>query len=159
MTPVRLSASRAIPAPVPVPFETVMAASLPEVLGRRYGVLPGVRETREQPSTWDCVGQTRRIVTADGGTMLERLTSVDPPRSFGYTLSEFTGLLRPLVASLDGLWSVAEAGTGCRVTWQWTIHPRGWLGALAVPVIGRFWPGYARQGLEELERLLVGRPG
>ena len=57
--------------------------------------------------------------------------------SWGYTLSEVTGPLKPLVATVDGLWTIEEAGTGCRITWTWTVHPRGRAGALAMPLLGR----------------------
>jgi hypothetical protein len=46
-------------------------------------------------------------------------------------------------------------GTGTRVTWQWTIHPRTALSAPVLPLFGRLWLGYARQSLEELSNQLV----
>ena len=44
---------------------------------------------------------------------------------------------------------------GRRVTWAWTVHPRGRLGRLAMPVFARMWQGYARQALERIEGVLL----
>ena len=45
----------------------------------------------------------RTIATTDGGSMLETLTSNERPHSFGYTISDVRGPMKPLVASVDGL--------------------------------------------------------
>jgi hypothetical protein len=111
---------------------------------------------REQIGEWGAVGQTRIVMLVGGGSMREELTSVDPPRSFGYTLSEITGPMAPLVGRVEGRWGFAPAGTGTTVTWRWAIHPRSLLAAPLLPVLGRLWKGYARQALEELSVQLVG---
>ena len=79
----------------------------------------------------------------------------NPPRSFGYTLSDIKGPLAPLVGRLEGEWIFEPVGTGTRVTWRWTIHPRSALAAPVLPVFGRLWRGYARQSLEELSNQLA----
>jgi hypothetical protein len=91
-----------------------------------------------------------------GGSVREELTSVDPPRSFAYTLSDIKGPLAPLVSTVEGKWSFAAAGTGTTVTWQWTLHAKSVLSAPVLPVFARMWKGYARQVLEELSAQLVG---
>jgi hypothetical protein len=149
------SASRTYPLAVDDAFARVLAWPLPEIFSRRFLAFPPIREVREAPPTWDTVGQTRRIVLADGGTMLETLTRVDPPTGFGYAITDLTGPLAPLAESLDGTWSFEPAGTGCRITWTWDVRPRGRVGALAMPVFGKLWHGYARQALARLEELLI----
>jgi hypothetical protein len=94
-------------------------------------------------------------VLVGGGSMREELTRMDPPNAFGYTLSDITGPLAPLVRLVEGQWLFEPAGTGTKVTWRWTIHPRATLSAPLLPVFGRFWRGYARQSLEELSNQLV----
>jgi Polyketide cyclase / dehydrase and lipid transport len=155
MAATHLTESRAVPAPRDEAYDRVLSTPLPEIFHRRYALMPPIREVREAPDSWDTVGQSRRIVTTDGGTMLEELTAVERPQSWGYTLSEVTGPLKPLVSTVDGLWTLEDAGTGCRIAWTWTVHPRGRAGALAMPLLGRLWHGYARQALEEIERLLL----
>ena len=151
----QLSQSRLVPVEPVEAFDRLIVLPLPAIFSRRHGPFPPVRETREAPPVWGSVGQTRRIVLADGGTALETLTSVDRPRSFGYTLTEPTGALALLVERVEGRWEVEGSGTGSRITWSWTLHPRGRPGSAALPLVGRFWHGYARKGLEQLERSLV----
>jgi hypothetical protein len=154
--PLRVASSRTVPVPVERAFDVVMPEPLPALFSRRYGPIPPIREVREQPPTWDSVGQSRRIVLADGGTLKETLTSVDRPTSFGYDITDITGPMKPLAGRVEGLWTFESAGTGTRITWAWTIHPANAVSGLLLPVFGRFWRGYARQALEEVERVLVG---
>src|SRR3954447_16195100 len=109
-----LSASRTYPAPVERAFDVVLPTPLPELFSRRYAALPPIREVRDQDGEWGTVGQTRTIVLADRGTMRETLVSVDRPRSFGYRISDIAGPMKPLAASVDGLWTFEAAGTGVR---------------------------------------------
>lgn len=155
MSPSRtFEASRTIPVSVEEAFDRVLSVPLPTLFSRRFGPLPPVREVRG-PDAWDAAGLVRTVVTADGGTMREELTAVDRPSSFRYVLSDLTGPMKPLATSVDGEWSFTPAGTGVRVTWTWTVHPASRPAALALPALGRLWRGYARQALEEVERLLV----
>lgn len=156
-TPVHAEVSRSVPVPLAQAYEAVLAAPLPEIFSRRFGPLPPIREVRDQAGDWGVsgIGQTRTIVTADHGTMLEELTVLEPPARFGYTLSRITGPMKLLVDHVDGMWSFATAGTGTRVTWAWTFHPAHGAARLVLPGLALMWRGYARQGLEELEAALV----
>ena len=133
----------------------MLPLALPTLFSRRYAALPAIREVRDQAGEWAHVGQTRTIVLADRSTMRETLVAVDRPRSFGYRIDELHGPMRPLASSVHGLWSFEEAGTGVRITWSWTVHPASAATGLLMPAFGRMWQGYARQALEQLEKLLV----
>ncbi len=146
--------SRAIPVDVQRAFEVTLPVPLTTIFRRRYAVLPPIREVREQEGTWGQVGQTRVVVTTDGGTMREQLINVDPPRSFAYRLSEITGPMRPLVDSIEGHWEFTEVGTGTLVTWRWILDPRVF-GSPFMPLVAQMWRRYARQALEELSDLLL----
>lgn len=154
MKPVQLSRSRTYPTTVERAFDLVLPTPLPQIFSRRYAAIPPIKDVRDQEGPWATVGQTRTIVLADRGTMREELTHLDRPRSFGYRISSVTGPMKPLVAGVEGRWSFAEAGTGVEVTWAWTLRPTR-VGAPLMPVFGRLWQGYARQALEEIEKLLV----
>ena len=147
--------SRAYPVTVEHAWHVVLPTPLDQVFTRWFGPLPPVREVRDQVSEWGTVGQTRTIVLADRGTLRETLVSVDRPRSFGYRISDVSGPMKPLASSIDGLWTLEEAGTGVRVTWAWTLHPASSAAGLLMPAFARMWRGYARQALDELERILV----
>jgi hypothetical protein len=148
--------SRAIPVAVEDAFSRTLALPLPVIFSHWYGPIPPIRQVRDQTGEWDAAGQTRTVMMVGGGSIREELTSVDPPRSFGYTLSDIKGPLAPLVGSVEGTWSFAPAGTGTTVTWQWILHPKSGVTAPALPVLGRIWKGYARRALETLSELLVG---
>lgn len=156
---IAVQASRAIPAEPRRAFDITLPIPLTEIFSRRYGLLPPVRQIRDQHGAWGQVGQSRTVVTADGGTMRELLTGVDAPHSFSYRVDGITGPLRPLVDNIDGRWEFTPYGTGTKVTWGWTLHATT-LGAPTMPLVVRMWRGYARQALEQLsEQLLTPDPG
>jgi hypothetical protein len=152
--PVIVEQSRAIPVGVQQAFDGTLPAPLTDLFNRRYAVLPPIREVRDQEGTWGRIGQTRLVVTTDGGTMREQLVDVDAPHSFAYRLSNITGPMQPLVDSIEGRWEFTQAGTGTLVVWRWTLHPKG-VGAPFMPLIGWMWRSYARQALEQLSDLLL----
>ena len=154
-SPVVLSESRTVPVPVEHAFDVLLSTPLPDIFRHRYAAVPPITEVRDQDGEWGSVGQARTIVLADGATMREELTSLDRPRSFGYRITGISGAMKFLVGSLDGLWTVEPVGTGVRVTWQWTVQPASRAAAVAMPVFGLMWHGYARKALAEVESLLL----
>ncbi|MFD1813413.1 SRPBCC family protein [Rhodococcus gannanensis] len=152
-TAVVVEQSRAIPVTLQRAFDLTLPIPLTSIFSRRYGLLPPIKRV-EQDGIWSHVGQSRTVVTTDGGTMRELLTVVDSPRSFGYRLSNITGPLRPLVDTIDGSWEFAPKGTGTLVTWRWVLHPKG-VGVLVMPLLTSMWRGYARQALEMLSEQLL----
>ena len=156
-SPLRLESSRAVPVEVGDAFDRLLPHPLTGLMSRRYGLLPPVREVRDQSGPWGRVGQTRTVVLADGGTMRERLTEVVRPERFDYVLTDFTGALKPLVSHVEGSWVFAPEGTGVRITWRWVLHPTSTYAARVLPLVGRMWRGYARQALEQTSDILLGR--
>jgi hypothetical protein len=154
MATITVEQSRAIPIGLQQAFDVTLPMPLTAIFSRRYGLLPPIKEVRGQDGVWGQVGQTRTVVTTDGGTMRELLTEVDAPHSFSYLLSDISGPMRPLVDSIDGRWEFATQGTGTLITWRWTLHPKG-LGAYIMPLITLMWRGYARQALELLSEQLL----
>jgi len=154
MATITLSQSRAVPVPVDEAFDRVLPHPLTEIFRRRRLAIPPIREVRDQAGVWGTDGQTRTIVTADGGTLRETLTSTERPHSFGYTISEVRGPMKPLIAGADGLWTFEPAGTGTSITWTWEVTPTA-AGRVVMPAFGAMWRGYARQALEEVEGILL----
>jgi hypothetical protein len=155
-SPITVESSRAIPVGLQRAFEGTLPLPLTTIFSRRFALLPPIKEVRDQHGAWGQSGQSRMIITSDGGTMRELLTDVQPPRSFSYRLTDITGPLRPLVQSIDGRWEFAPKGTGTEITWRWTLHPRH-AGAVILPLITMMWRGYARQALELLSEQLLAR--
>jgi hypothetical protein len=150
-----MSATRAIPVDPKAAFDGTLPINLATIFNRWYGPIGPVKEVRHQLGEWATVGQTRTVRQVGGGSLREELTNIDAPRTFGYRLTDIKGPLAPLVDHIDGQWRFEPAGTGTNVTWQWTVHPKGKLGALAMPTFERLWCGYARQGLEQLSAELM----
>jgi hypothetical protein len=148
--------SLVVPVTVEDAFHATMPVPLPTLFHRWYGPFPPIKEVREQTGAWDAVGQTRLVRLAGGASMREELTSVDPPRSFGYRLSQVTGPMALLVDHVLGEWIFAPAGGGTDITWRWDIHPRSPLTAWALPLFGTMWKSYARRALCDLSALLTG---
>jgi hypothetical protein len=152
----RVAESRTVPHPLAPTYAGTVAAPLPIVFARRHLALPPVAAVEGQEGAWgDHLGQSRTIVTTDGGRLRETLTELDPPHAFGYRIDVVAGPMRPLVGHLDGRWAFEPAGgDATRVTWSWVLHARTALTVPAVLVVARMWPGYARPALATVERLL-----
>ena len=112
--PVELAQSRTFPFPVEKAFAFTLSAPLPAIFRQWWGPLPPITDVTG-PESWGTVGQTRVIRTADGATMHEELLTVEAPDRFAYELTEVTGALKYLFASVDGSWSFAAVGTGTGV--------------------------------------------
>src|SRR5207237_1427113 len=137
-------------------FEELLPYELDRLFDQRYAALPPIRSVRGQSGPWGTPGQTRTVLLSGGGSMRETLQQVRSPQRFSYRLDEITGPMKALVRSVDGAWEFERAGTGVRITWSWTLHPRGRAGSWAMPAFERMWQGYARQAFENIERLLIG---
>jgi hypothetical protein len=160
MSGYRVSASRSVPAELEHSFDVVLSEPLPPIFSRRYGPFGPVSEVRDQTGDqtgdpWGTVGQSRRIVLSDGGAVTEQLTRVERPTVFAYQLSEVKGPLKAFVSTIAGEWRFETAGTGTRITWTWVLEPASSVSRYALPVLARLWRGYARQALEEIEKILV----
>ena len=152
----RMSKSRTFPVSVERAYDVVLAAPLPDVFSRRYGMIAPIRAVDGQDGVWGtAVGQTRTIRLTDGGTMRETLTVLGRPHRFGYTISDITGMMKTLVTSADGTWAFDPAGTGVRITWTWDITPTATVGRFVMPMFVRLWSGYSRQAMDQIERILV----
>ena len=154
-SPVVLARSRTVPVPVEHAFDVVLPTPLPDLFRHRYAAIPPISAVRDQEGVWGSVGQTRTIVLADGATMREELTSLERPDGFGYRITGITGVMKALVGAVDGRWSFEPDGPGTRVTWQWTVRPASRAAALAMPVFGLMWRGYARKALAEIDALVL----
>ena len=70
--------SRAIPVELQRAFDATLPMPLKAIFSWRYGLLPPVKEVRGQDGIWGQVGETRTVVTTDGGTMPR---TTDPRRT------------------------------------------------------------------------------
>jgi hypothetical protein len=144
---IRVGIDEAFAGTLPLPLTTIFR--------HWYGPIGPIKQVRDQTGDWASPGQTRLVLLTPSGSMREELTSVDPPHSFGYALTQITGPLGLLVGRADGQWVFTPSGTATTVTWRWNIHARSPLTAPLLPALGRLWKGYARRSLETLSTLLT----
>jgi Polyketide cyclase / dehydrase and lipid transport len=145
-----------IPVGVDAAFNGTLPLPLTTIFSHWYGPIGPIKEVRDQTGEWDAAGQTRVVMLTPTGSFHEELTSLDPPHSFGYALTQITGPLGLLLGRADGEWRFTPSGSATEVSWRWNIHARSALTAPLLPVLGRLWKGYARQSLETLSALLTG---
>ncbi|MFN8226764.1 MAG: SRPBCC family protein [Mycobacterium sp.] len=151
-----MACSRAIPVDPGTAMRRTLVLPLPALFSRRYGPMGPIRAVHEYDSEpWGRPGQVRSIVQAGGTTLREELTQVDDPTMFAYTLTRITGPLAPLVDHIDGQWMFTPVGTGTKVMWFWTVHPRSELAGRLMPVFARIWQGFAGRALEQLSEELL----
>jgi hypothetical protein len=155
MAPHRFERSRTYPVSEQVAFDRTLALPLPKLFRHRFGPIPPIKDVQLHGDSFDAVGDSRTILLKGGGSMREELVEVDRPWVFRYRITDVTGPTKPLIDHIDGAWTFEPIGTGVRVTWSWTVHPRSGAAAKALPVLRRFWSGYARRALEVLEAHLL----
>jgi len=148
--------SRVIPVGVDEAFAGTLPLPLTTIFSHWYGPIGPIKEVRDQIGDWDAAGQTRVVMLTPSGSFHEELTSLDPPHSFGYTLTRINGPLGLLIGRADGEWRFTASGGGTEVTWRWNIHARSAFTAPLLPALGVLWKGYARRSLETLSTLLTG---
>ena len=137
----------------------ILTPSDPTRFYPRFGPIPAIGRVDDQTGDWDAVGQSRRLTLSDGGTLIERLKVVDPPRRFAYQLTDFTGFFGNLVAFAEAEWDFDANVEGTRIRWTYTFHAqpkRGWIVRLVVVL---WWGRYMRRVLplliDEVRRLAV----
>ena len=117
---------------------------------RGYGPLPAVVGTQHQTGAWNAVGQTRTVLLSDGSSARELITKYEYPHHFGYTVSDFTGVLRFLITSANGeWWFSSDVSSGkTNVEWRYAFTERS---ILAVPILWfimkMLWYGYMDKAL------------
>ncbi len=136
--------------PLGIVFEAALSLPLTTLYSRRYGPMPPIVDVHDGRREWTTPGQTRVVVTADGGSMREEMLSIDRPRAFSNRLTVLRGPFKPVVSTVEETWSFRALGTGTEATWEWNLFPRSRLARLVLPIVGRLWRGYAGGVLAQL---------
>jgi hypothetical protein len=155
-TPTTVRQSRVIAAPIATVFEAALSLPLPQLYCRRYGPMPPIVEVRDQQGAWESPGQTRVFVLADRGSMREEMLSIDRPHQFSNRLTVLAGPFKPAVSTVEESWTFREVGAGTEATWEWNLHPRSVVARPLLPLVARFWRGYARGVLDQLADEVLG---
>lgn len=144
---VSTTVSRRIDEPRDALWARFIPVKLEDILGK-YGPVPAVTGTSGQTGPWDVVGSSRTVHLSDGSSASERVTRVQAPQAFGYTVSGFTNPVRFLAREARGVWVFAEDG---EVRWTYTFVARSVPAALVLAPVVRFaWRGFMRRALDAL---------
>lgn len=138
----------------------IMTPSDPTRFYPRFGPIPAIVEVSDQTGAWDAVAQSRTLTLSDGGTLVERIKVVDPPRRFAYQLTDFTGFFGTLVAFADAEWDFDASVEGTRIRWTYTFHAQPQRGWIVRVIVRLWWARYMKKVLplliDEVRRLTTG---
>jgi hypothetical protein len=120
-------------------------------------VLPGSasvgRVVRTDPltGTWGEPGSRRRVVLADGNSLLEEVLISQLPEMFRYEVWSFTSEAGKYAAYGIGQFQLKKAGTSTDVVWSYYFRPRGWVDAwLMRPFVTQDYHQFMTGGLMEI---------
>ena len=135
-------------ASVEVAFDTIAPIDLASIF-ERWLLIPGVSGVRDQSGPWDAPGRTRTVRLSDGSEAPERLTAVNRPHDFAYSVGPFPRPLGLLASSAEGDWSFVPApGGGSEVRWTYRFTARPGRRVLVRALIAPMWRGYAQRALD-----------
>jgi hypothetical protein len=136
-------------------FEQIVPIDLTSIF-KGYGPLPSVTGIEHQVGNWDASGQTRTVHLSDRSSVQELLTKYEHPRHFGYTVSDFTGVLGFLTTSANGEWWFSDNSSDqTTIEWRYTFNARS---ILAVPILWLIthllWRNYMNNALQRSKLLI-----
>ena len=131
-------------------FETTIALA-PDALIKTRGPMPGVAEW-SGVSRWTQPGDNRRLRMTAGVTLIETLTSIDPPYQFSYRTTGFGGWFGTLNDHCKTQWSFEQTGTAqTHIRWCACFFARSAPASIILPfVVKPLWPGYMAAALNRL---------
>lgn len=120
-----------------------------------FGPIPGLRGIRLHAPLAE--GSTRRVHSADGAVMTERVTVFDPPVRHAYTLTGLRPPLAWLVRKGEADWTFSAHESGARVTWVYDFTlTRPWAWPVAAPLLRLFMTRAMHRCLKNMSRALAG---
>ena len=116
----------------------------------KHGPIPATIAVREQTGPWDVIGQTRKLLLADGGHVIETITDVEKEAFFAYELTDFQKLFKLLVHHARAEWTYTAQPGGTLVHWTYTFYPRRRWGWLLTLIVRLWWGPYMHRVLPEI---------
>lgn len=147
---IRAAISGTASLPVPQVFHHLVNVDVPTVFSG-YGPMAAVVEVREQQGDWGQVGQTRKIILADGGSLVEEITAYHESELLAYQLKDLKGPLRILAREIHGEWHYYSTDKDqTRIEWQYDFLPRHvLLSPLTWLVVKTLWMAYMKRILRD----------
>ena len=153
---VHLAAERWIDASADDVFALSVDAQRFPALFTGMGPIPALRSI--VPDAPSAVGATRRLTSADGSRLVERIVAWEPPRLHRYVLEGFAPPLAWLARAGTAEWRLADRDGGTQVRWTYDFaltSPAAW--PIAAPLLTVFMQGAMRRCLDNLAAALEAR--
>ncbi len=137
-------------------YDSLIHVSLPDVLGHRSLVIPGIREVRVGPTGWARSVTSGPSSSTTGRPRAKSWSWRKPPHQFGYRITELHGSAGPSGGIHRRPRLFVAEGSGTTITWSWNLHPRGLQGRVAMLTFGPMWRRWAVEPASTaLENLLA----
>lgn len=123
--------------------------TLPDIF-KGSGAVPGVisahMEREAEGVTRMTLGETRVVLTADGKTVRETYTIVDPPRQYQYQMTDLNPPLSAIMSRAVGTWSFELENGGTRVNWRYEAFPTA---GIARPATALVTKGFLKSAMQD----------
>jgi hypothetical protein len=135
-------------------FYWLMSVDPPKFL-RRYFMIPGVVEVRNQSGPMHIPGSTREFILSDGTSTLEEVLASDPPHSIHYRITDLTNMFGYLVKEGNASFTFAGLPSGgTRADWHYAFTGRNPVAALMLKaLVSTLWKGHMRTALARVKLL------
>jgi hypothetical protein len=130
------------------------STELPKWL-KKSGKISGAKSVEILGSSYDKIGDARRITFEDGTTAVEQLLSYNPVANYSYRINEFSGAIKKLTDTAYGqCWFDTIKGE-TRITWDYTFTYKSILSRMVLSLILTFsYKKFMRKSLENAKVLL-----
>jgi hypothetical protein len=102
---------------------------------RGWGPIPGIRSARFRRRTPEIVGSQIEVTNLDGSSHIEEIMTWEPGAAIVMRMSEFSPPLSVLATHTVERWGFEALAGRTRVTRSFELHPKGWIGRLALPLV------------------------
>lgn len=146
-----VSAERSLPCTPEVAYALSTDPDRFPALFTGFGPIPALSGIRLHGPL--AVGSTRRVHSADGSVLTERVTELDPPVRHAYTLTGFRPPILWLVTQGRAVWTFTGHEFGAHVRWdyEFTVAKR-WLSPAAALVVHVFMRRAMHRCLKNMTR-------
>jgi hypothetical protein len=117
-------------------------------------MVPRVVGTEPIQGIWGRPGAQRRVLLADGSSVIEEIETNDPPGYFAYKVWGMSGPSGRLIQYVRGEFFISQAPDGrTRVEWRYSFKPRSPLGMAYVALFSSFgFRPFLESGVSAIKR-------
>ena len=121
----------------------------------KYGIIPGIVESRNQTGPMHITGSSRQLIFSDGTSAFEEIVSSNPLDDLHYRVFNLTSMFRHLVREGNASFTFSDLSSGgTHLKWQYAFTGHNWLTEQIIKILmPTLWRGYLRSALERAKAL------